>query len=69
MNFYCLIIISWLFLVICLSSYAQNNHVGLVAKRVLVPVTPQNPNGLDSLCMLSELHLPPSHLCFRPRFA
>ena len=37
MNFYCLIIISWLFLVICFSSYEQNNHVGVVAKRVLVP--------------------------------
>jgi hypothetical protein len=30
---------------------------------------PQSPNNLDPLCMLSELHLPPSHLCFRPRFA
>ena len=32
-------------------------------------VMPQSPNGLDPLYTLSEPHLPPSHLCFRPLFA
>jgi hypothetical protein len=38
-------------------------------RSALIPfVTPQSPNGSDSLCTLSEPHLPPSHFRFRPRF-
>jgi hypothetical protein len=33
-----------------------------------VGVMPQSPNSSDPLYTLSEPHIPPSHLCFHPRF-
>jgi hypothetical protein len=54
-----------------LHARALGPHIAPVAAKVISDTicNALDPNILDPLCMLSEPHLPPSHLRFRPHFA